>query len=65
MSNVLAAVDIGTNSVHLVVARVDENRIEVLDREREMVRLGSAAGDMKRLTPSAMNRGIEALSTVL
>ena len=61
MSNVLAAVDIGTNSVHLVVARVDENRIEVLDREREMVRLGSAAGDMKRLTPSAMNRGIEAL----
>jgi exopolyphosphatase / guanosine-5'-triphosphate,3'-diphosphate pyrophosphatase len=61
VSNVLAAVDIGTNSVHLVVARVDENRIEVIDREREMVRLGSAAGDMKRLTPSAMNRGIEAL----
>ncbi len=61
MTSVLAAVDIGTNSVHLVVARVDENRIEVLEREREMVRLGSAAGDMKRLTPSAMNRGIEAL----
>jgi exopolyphosphatase/guanosine-5'-triphosphate,3'-diphosphate pyrophosphatase len=61
VTNVLAAVDIGTNSVHLVVARVDEDRIEVLDREREMVRLGSSAGDMKRLTPAAMNRGIEAL----
>ncbi|HET6951749.1 MAG TPA: Ppx/GppA phosphatase family protein [Acidimicrobiales bacterium] len=61
MSNVLAAVDIGTNSVHLVVARVGEHTIEVLDREREMVRLGSAAGDMKRLRPAAMTRGIEAL----
>jgi exopolyphosphatase / guanosine-5'-triphosphate,3'-diphosphate pyrophosphatase len=62
MTNVLAAVDIGTNSIHLVVARVDENRIEVVEREKEMVRLGSSAGDMKRLTPAAMARGIEALA---
>ena len=61
MTTVLAAVDIGTNSVHLVVARVGENTIEVLEREREMVRLGSSAGDMKHLTPAAINRGIEAL----
>ncbi len=61
VNSVLAAVDIGTNSVHLVVARVSEHRIEVLDREREMVRLGSAARDMKRLTPGAIARGIEAL----
>lgn len=57
----LAAIDIGTNSVHLVVARVDEHRIEVVEREREMVRLGSSASDMKRLGPAAINRGIEAL----
>jgi exopolyphosphatase / guanosine-5'-triphosphate,3'-diphosphate pyrophosphatase len=61
VSSVLAAVDIGTNSVHLVVARVGEHRIEVLEREREMVRLGSSARDMKRLTPAAIDRGIEAL----
>jgi exopolyphosphatase / guanosine-5'-triphosphate,3'-diphosphate pyrophosphatase len=61
VTSVLAAVDIGTNSVHLVVARVDEDRIEVVEREREMVRLGSAAGDMKRLAPDAIDRGIEAL----
>ncbi|HET6954127.1 MAG TPA: Ppx/GppA family phosphatase, partial [Acidimicrobiales bacterium] len=61
MTSVLAAVDIGTNSVHLVVARVDEDRIEVVEREREMVRLGSSAGDMKHLTPAAITRGIEAL----
>jgi exopolyphosphatase/pppGpp-phosphohydrolase len=61
MTDVLAAIDIGTNSIHLVVARVGENRIEVLEREREMVRLGSSAGDMKRLRPAAINRGIEVL----
>lgn len=60
-SATLAAVDIGTNSVHLVVARVDGEHIEVIDREREMVRLGSSAGDMKELMPDAIDRGVEAL----
>jgi exopolyphosphatase/guanosine-5'-triphosphate,3'-diphosphate pyrophosphatase len=58
---ILAAVDIGTNSIHLVVARVGADRLDVVEREREMVRLGSGAGDMKRLTDEAMDRGIEAL----
>jgi exopolyphosphatase/guanosine-5'-triphosphate,3'-diphosphate pyrophosphatase len=61
VSATLAAVDIGTNSVHLVVARVDEDRLDVLESEREMVRLGSSAGDMKRLAPDAIDRGIAAL----
>lgn len=62
MSNsILAAADIGTNSIHLVVARVDGDRIDVLEREREMVRLGSSARDMKRLEGDAMDRGVAAL----
>jgi exopolyphosphatase/pppGpp-phosphohydrolase len=41
----LAAIDLGTNSVHLVVARVAFGaQFEVLAREKEMVRLGSAGG---------------------
>lgn len=60
-SDVLAAVDIGTNSVHLVVARVEGDRFEVLEREREMVRLGTSAGDMKWLSADAMTRGVETL----
>ena len=59
--DVLAAIDLGTNSVHLVVAKVEESRFEVIEREREMVRLGKSGGDMKRLTPEAMDRGIAAL----
>jgi len=59
---VLAAVDIGTNSVHMVVARVGEDgRMEVLAREKDMVRLGRSAGDMKELAPDAIDRGVAAL----
>jgi exopolyphosphatase/guanosine-5'-triphosphate,3'-diphosphate pyrophosphatase len=58
----LAAIDIGTNSIHLVIARPTGNsRFEVIDREKEVVRLGSGSGDMKRLSPDAIERGIGAL----
>lgn len=58
----VAAIDIGTNSVHLLVARpVGNSRFEVLDREKEVVRLGSGSGDMKRLAPDAIDRGVSAL----
>ena len=58
----VAAIDIGTNSFHLVVARPSgNNRFEVLDREKEVVRLGSGSGDMKRLEPDAIERGVAAL----
>jgi exopolyphosphatase/guanosine-5'-triphosphate,3'-diphosphate pyrophosphatase len=58
---VMAAIDIGTNSVHLVVAMVGARRLEVLEHEREMVRLGSSGGDMKQLDEAAMDRGIGVL----
>ena len=60
---ILAAVDIGTNSLHLVVARMmGRHRFEVLEREKEMVRLGSGGGDMKQLDAEAMDRGVAALA---
>jgi exopolyphosphatase/guanosine-5'-triphosphate,3'-diphosphate pyrophosphatase len=58
----LAAIDIGTNSIHLLIARpTGNNRFEVIDREKEVVRLGSGSGDMKRLSPDAIERGLDAL----
>ena len=64
-TRVLAAVDVGTNSVHVVVARVHGEgaraQFEVLTREKEMVRLGSGAGDMKQLDPDAIDRAVAAL----
>ncbi|MEW5978126.1 MAG: Ppx/GppA phosphatase family protein [Acidobacteriota bacterium] len=62
MTDTLAAIDIGTNSIHLVVVKVkDNNRFEILAQEKEVVRLGSGSGDMKYLSAEAMDRGIEAL----
>src|SRR5438552_3672417 len=59
----IAAIDIGTNSIHLVIARpAGNNRFEILDRDKEVVRLGSGSGDMKRLTPDAIDRGVEVLA---
>lgn len=58
-----AAIDIGTNSIHLLVARCPvAGRMEILAQEKEVVRLGHGATDMTRLTPDAIDRGIAALA---
>lgn len=63
MSDLHAAIDIGTNSMHLVVARVDgEGHFDLVDAEKEMVRLGHGGGEMKQLAPEAIDRGIDALA---
>lgn len=59
----LAAIDIGTNSVHMIVVRVRPDfSFEVIDREKEMVRLGAGGLDGRRLTRSAMASALQALS---
>ncbi len=62
MGDVLAAIDVGTNSIHMVVARVaDDDHFDVIAREKDQVRLGQGAGDMKHLAPEAVERGVAAL----
>jgi exopolyphosphatase / guanosine-5'-triphosphate,3'-diphosphate pyrophosphatase len=59
----LAAIDIGTNSVHMIVVRVRPDfSFEIVDREKEMVRLGAGGLDGKKLTPEAMTAALQALS---
>ncbi len=59
----LAALDLGTNSAHLVVARVSASgAIDVVTRHKEVVRLGHGGGDMKLLEPEAIERGLGALA---
>lgn len=55
----LAAIDIGTNSFHLVVVEIlDEAKFRIIDRAKENVRLGSGGKDMKFIAPDAMDRAI-------
>src|SRR5712691_10480636 len=59
----LAAIDIGTNSLHMIVVRVRADlSFEVIDREKEMVRLGAGGLDGRALTPEAMRTALQVLS---
>jgi exopolyphosphatase / guanosine-5'-triphosphate,3'-diphosphate pyrophosphatase len=59
----IAAIDIGTNSVHMIVVRVRPDlSFEVVDREKAMVRLGAGGLDGRALTPEAMSAALQALS---
>jgi exopolyphosphatase/guanosine-5'-triphosphate,3'-diphosphate pyrophosphatase len=58
----LAAIDIGTNSIHLVVVEFDGRAFHVIDREKSMVRLGLGMFGEMRLTERAFSEGLEVLS---
>src|SRR5688500_11142451 len=60
----LAAIDIGTNSVHMIVVRVRADlSFEVIDREKFMVRLGAGGLDGRALTAEAMSSALQAVAT--
>lgn len=61
----LAAIDVGTNSIRLVVAELErDGNYRVLDEEREMTRLGAGLDATGRLSAESMERSIEALSNM-
>jgi exopolyphosphatase/guanosine-5'-triphosphate,3'-diphosphate pyrophosphatase len=49
----VAAVDLGSNSFHMVVAQVADGELRIVDRLRETVRLGAGLDRDKRLTDTA------------
>ena len=60
----IAAIDIGTNSVHMIVVNVRPDlSFEVVDREKAMVRLGAGGLNGRALTSEAMTSALQALST--
>jgi len=60
----LAAIDVGSNSVHMVIADVTaEGRIEVVDRVKEMVRLGRRTFTTGVLPQPAMELAVRAVKT--
>ena len=59
----IAAIDIGTNSIHMIVVQVRPDlSFEVIDREKEMVRLGAGGLDGRSLTPTAMTAALQTLA---
>lgn len=60
---IIAAIDIGTNSVHMVVVRIKASlpAFSIIAREKETVRLGDRDPHTGNLTPAAIQRALSAL----
>jgi len=59
--SILAAVDLGSNSFRLQIARVENDQLYMLDGLREAVRLAAGLTDDKRLDKAAQQRALACL----
>ncbi|SEJ41527.1 exopolyphosphatase / guanosine-5'-triphosphate,3'-diphosphate pyrophosphatase [Cyclobacterium xiamenense] len=58
----LAAIDIGTNSIHMILVKVQPgNRFEILMQEKSMVKLGVGVFAKNKISPDALERGVETI----
>lgn len=61
-SDFVAAIDLGSNSFHMIVARIANGRVQVLDRLREMVQLAAGLDSRNRLSPQSQQRALDCLA---
>ena len=62
----LAVIDIGTNSIHMVLADIlPDSSYKILDRFKDMTRLGNGAFTARRLSDEAMGRAVGVLKTLV
>lgn len=58
----IAAVDLGSNSFHMIVAVVCDDNLQIVDRIKEMVRLAAGLDARNRLSPDVTERALACLS---
>lgn len=58
---VVAAVDLGSNSFHMIVARVQQGQIHIIDTIKEMVRLGAGITPEHAIDEATTERAIACL----
>jgi exopolyphosphatase/guanosine-5'-triphosphate,3'-diphosphate pyrophosphatase len=64
LPEIVAAIDLGSNSFHMIVARLEESgTLSIIDRLRENVRLGGGLNKHGIINESAQNRAFECLET--
>jgi len=59
---IIAAVDLGSNSFHMIVGELRHGQLAILDRIRETVRLAEGLSDSGDISPDARKRAIDCLS---
>ncbi|MGC9422778.1 exopolyphosphatase [Vibrio sp.] len=61
-SREIAAIDLGSNSFHMVVAKVVDQDLQLISRHKQRVRLAAGLDEQKNLDHAAMERGLECLA---
>lgn len=57
----MAAVDLGSNSFHMIVCNLNDGKLQTIDRLKEMVRLASGLDKRNYLDAGAQHRALECL----
>ena len=57
----IAAIDLGSNSFHMVLAKADHGEIRILERLGEKVQLAAGLDEERQLSEEAMQRGLDCL----
>lgn len=60
----VAALDIGSNSFHLVVARILADDVQILHKVKQRVRLADGLDDNNILSQEAIDRGLDTLAVI-
>jgi exopolyphosphatase/guanosine-5'-triphosphate,3'-diphosphate pyrophosphatase len=58
----IAAIDLGSNSFHMVLAKAEQGEIRIVDRLGDKVQLAAGIGDDRLLSEEAMQRGLDCLA---
>lgn len=61
-SDVIAAVDLGSNSFHMIIGELRQGQLTIIDRLRETVRLSEGLTRNGDLSPAARQRALDCLS---
>jgi exopolyphosphatase/guanosine-5'-triphosphate,3'-diphosphate pyrophosphatase len=57
-----AGIDLGSNSFHMIVARLEHGQFRIIDRIKDMVRLGGGLDEDGRLDEATRRRAVAALA---
>lgn len=58
----VAVIDLGTNTFHLLLAKIENGSHEVFHRERKAVKIGEKGINKGEITPEAWDRAVKALN---
>ena len=54
----IAAIDLGSNSFHMIIARIVNGTLQVLSRLKQKVQLAEGLDENQVLSPAAIERGV-------